>query len=1011
MDEPGSCSDFTQELITTSATSQPGLTSMLELPYPSFFNLTDDTQDRKLIHHFCTVLSHLIVFTEEPDNSFQELILPLASENSPVLHAMCAFSKGHLEYMGVQDSKHSSNFRVLAAEGVFSLVQQNCRYEEVLAATMLLVYYESLTLTGSSNMVLEHLRSAFVVLSSMPKSAKSQSVKFLEKAFQFYDVIAALSLAASPVSATPDSDHEYPLGLPSPKLTRTTFGDPLLGMTGDLWPILYRLSSLKALKGDLESAVTADQQSKVSVLRTEYEATSRAIENALQEWRTLGIDNGDHVIPSRQPDVLALTYMDGNSFIKFNTCSDRVQEPGQLANRNMTDPATEYHPWVSEIQLEVPQLGPKLEPCAHKTSNNQKGNISTNVARLSAAVAHKCCTGMPQIVFYHRGAGTEESKVAQALGGVLGEGIIQDVADVYRFICDNYNPGDELVIVGFSRGAFTARSVSGMVCNIGLLNRVGLANFGDIFHDYQNFPNWRPGTKFNIEDHLAGFTLTNYERLERFRTRDNRKDHATLQKELDEDKQKFFDRITKCKKQDVDGMDLITMAQKYRDFLEKHEMILCEKTLQERDGKTALYFAPVVVTIQAVGVWDTVGSLGWPKMPWEKIRTDRSADELRFASLDVHPNVEHAFHALALDEWRTAFSPTLWGKRGNTTTHLRQVWFPGSHSNVGGGFKDQQIATIALAWMADQLTSVGVEFSTPEMKRIFYTVDPSVEAREWGKGRISNPSGTTAIPDKAYNAFWYPWQTITGGNTVAGTRTPGSYMEDGRKDVIQDPNELIHPSVRIRYLYDGLGLDDNGDWECSALTKNGYKLQKSSVPLQVEDPYHKDFIASTYETLSGTVASVHGGMPIDPNTDHKLVLHQLPFEYDLYQLEEAKNNWVWEKEGKILPEERIGMWERLFIKVNHNLLYRQKETQRLKEEREAAEPKSNDWFSGIQSWAGDKVNTARSAAGSALTNTVGRLLPSSGKLKPADYHPDFGYHDFVSWQKGDATKTTRKIRT
>ncbi|KAE9567272.1 hypothetical protein CGMCC3_g16583 [Colletotrichum fructicola] len=284
MDEPGSCSDFTQELITTSATSQPGLTSMLELPYPSFFNLSDDTQDRKLIHHFCTVLSHLIVFTEEPDNSFQELILPLASENSPVLHAMCAFSKGHLEYMGVQDSKHSSNFRVLAAEGVFSLVQQNCRYEEVLAATMLLVYYESLTLTGSSNMVLEHLRSAFVVLSSMPKSAKSQSVKFLEKAFQFYDVIAALSLAASPVSATPDSDHEYPLGLPSPKLTRTTFGDPLLGMTGDLWPILYRLSSLKALKGDLESAVTADQQSKVSVLRTEYEATSRAIENALQEW-------------------------------------------------------------------------------------------------------------------------------------------------------------------------------------------------------------------------------------------------------------------------------------------------------------------------------------------------------------------------------------------------------------------------------------------------------------------------------------------------------------------------------------------------------------------------------------------------------------------------------------------------------------------------------------------------------------------------------------------------------
>lgn len=45
-----------------------------------------------------------------------------------------------------------------------------------------------------------------------------------------------------------------------------------------------------------------------------------------------------------------------------------IQTAYQLANTNMTDPATEYHPWVSEIQLEVPQLGPKLEPCAHKTS-------------------------------------------------------------------------------------------------------------------------------------------------------------------------------------------------------------------------------------------------------------------------------------------------------------------------------------------------------------------------------------------------------------------------------------------------------------------------------------------------------------------------------------------------------------------------------------------------------------------------------------------------------------------
>lgn len=72
--------------------------------------------------------------------------------------------------------------------------------------------------------------------------------------------------------------------------------------------------------------------------------------------------------------------------------------------------------------------------------------------------------------------------------------------------------------------------------------------------------------------------------------------------------------------------------------------------------------------------------------------------QLQFASLDVHPNIDHAFHALALDEWRTSFAPTLWNVgKNNTNTQLRQVWFPGCHSNVGGGSDTQQISKIALA--------------------------------------------------------------------------------------------------------------------------------------------------------------------------------------------------------------------------------------------------------------------------------------------------------------------------
>ncbi|GKT77465.1 peptidoglycan binding domain-containing protein [Colletotrichum tofieldiae] len=203
---------------------------------------------------------------------------------------------------------------------------------------------------------------------------------------------------------------------------------------------------------------------------------------------------------------------------------------------------------------------------------------------------------MPQIVYYHRGAGTEESKVAQYLGGVFGKGVVQDVADTYRFICDNYNPGDEIFIVGFSRGAFTARSVSGMLCNLGLLNRVGLSQFGAIFHDYQNFINWKPSTKFNKKDHLVGFTLSNFERLEKFRLakedRTGRSSLAAMEEALDKEKNTFFEIMKNCKGETTQKR-LRAMAQKYQDRLEK-----------VRDGQRMDCFVPTEVKVKAVGQYN-----------------------------------------------------------------------------------------------------------------------------------------------------------------------------------------------------------------------------------------------------------------------------------------------------------------------------------------------------------------------------------------------------------------------
>lgn len=76
--------------------------------------------------------------------------------------------------------------------------------------------------------------------------------------------------------------------------------------------------------------------------------------------------------------------------------------------------------------------------------------------------------------------------------------------------------------------------------------------------------------------------------------------------------------------------------------------------------------------------------------------------------INIHPNIDHAFHGLALDEWRTPFGPTLWRRKdSNTNTKLRQVWFPGCHSNVGGGSNSQQISKIALACQS-ALSNVGI---------------------------------------------------------------------------------------------------------------------------------------------------------------------------------------------------------------------------------------------------------------------------------------------------------------
>lgn len=116
----------------------------LEFCMPSFSEFSSRPNRRALVDHFCNVLSHLIVFREESGNPFQQLVLPLSHHSSPVMNAIYALASAHLEYRGVQNTEKSLYFHNQAIQGLARVIenQKKVNKNELLAAIMLLVYYE-----------------------------------------------------------------------------------------------------------------------------------------------------------------------------------------------------------------------------------------------------------------------------------------------------------------------------------------------------------------------------------------------------------------------------------------------------------------------------------------------------------------------------------------------------------------------------------------------------------------------------------------------------------------------------------------------------------------------------------------------------------------------------------------------------------------------------------------------------------------------------------------------------
>jgi uncharacterized protein (DUF2235 family) len=115
----------------------------------------------------------------------------------------------------------------------------------------------------------------------------------------------------------------------------------------------------------------------------------------------------------------------------------------------------------------------------------------SNVTKVARAVKSRSANGVDQVVFYHDGIGTTGG-LDKYTGGAFGSGIEANIRDLYRFIVYNYDVGDELYLFGFSRGAFTVRSLAGFMNLVGLIQKDDDYYVPELYGCYEN--NYRPGS-------------------------------------------------------------------------------------------------------------------------------------------------------------------------------------------------------------------------------------------------------------------------------------------------------------------------------------------------------------------------------------------------------------------------------------------------------------------------------------------------------------------------------------
>lgn len=501
----------------------------------------------------------------------------------------------------------------------------------------------------------------------------------------------------------------------------------------------------------------------------------------------------------------------------------------------------------------------------------------TNVTRIARAIKSEDDAHTPQIVYYQAGVGTGIGLWSRLVGGGAGVGLAEHIREAYGFLVNNYReydpeaPGldaDSIFLIGFSRGAFTARSIGGLIGAVGLLKKKAMQHFYQIFQDWENAGNHNYKPQF-FDSYYELHPGTSNSKPDLALARDR--------KNIDKYMDAYFKRLL--------ALDLTQQ-----------------------------------VTVNCIGVFDTVGSLGIPVNPIiQKILPFMPAylKEFKWFDTRIDVHVNNAFQALALDEHRYPFSPTLWEKPPNVHTNVKQVWFPGAHSNVGGSYSDHGIADITLAWMMDQLagnTTKHPEGFKPrewikfDEQYIYSYMNAELPASETAK----MPAYRGWAKGYLYENNYFPLSLL--GKRVRG---PGCYhrmdsMTNKATDkMLENTNEYIHSSVRARIDMGGRGVENDP----AMLFPNGINFFPFILPWikrRLGRP------PPTYQPMAPD-QPLHGWKLKDGHKSH----HPPNFEIEMNPEGLAEITWEYQGSGqsscRVMREDRMGPFELKLLQKDKHL--------------------------------------------------------------------------------------------